>query len=46
VAVRDWKHFAQLLGKLPARGVRVLELRTDRKRDAITRKEMFARVSG
>ncbi len=46
VLVRDWKHFAQLLGKLPARGVRVLELRTDRKRDAATRKEMFARVSG
>jgi 2-succinyl-5-enolpyruvyl-6-hydroxy-3-cyclohexene-1-carboxylate synthase len=46
VAVRDWKHFAQLLGKLPVRGVRVLELRTDRKRDAATRKAMFARVSG
>ncbi len=46
VLVRDWRHFAQLLGKLPARGVRVLELRTDRKRDAATRKEMFARVSG
>jgi 2-succinyl-5-enolpyruvyl-6-hydroxy-3-cyclohexene-1-carboxylate synthase len=46
VTVRDWKHFAQLLGKLPARGVRVLELRTDRRRDAATRKAMFARLSG
>lgn len=46
VVVRDWKHFAQLLSKLPARGVRVLELRTDRKRDAATRKAMFARLSG
>jgi 2-succinyl-5-enolpyruvyl-6-hydroxy-3-cyclohexene-1-carboxylate synthase len=46
VAVRDWKHFAQLLSRLPARGGRVLELRTDRKLDAATRKAMFARVSG
>jgi len=46
VAVRDWKHLAQLLAKLPARGVRVLELRTDRTQDAATRKAMFARVSG
>jgi len=46
VTVQDWRHFAQLLVKLPARGVRVLELRTDRKGDAATRKQMFARVSG
>lgn len=45
VTVRDWEHFAQLLAKLPARGVRVLELRTDRKQDAATRKAMFARVA-
>jgi 2-succinyl-5-enolpyruvyl-6-hydroxy-3-cyclohexene-1-carboxylate synthase len=45
-AVRDWKHFAQLMGRLPARGLRVLELRTDRKKDAATRKELFARLSG
>jgi 2-succinyl-5-enolpyruvyl-6-hydroxy-3-cyclohexene-1-carboxylate synthase len=43
--VRDWKHFAQLLSKLPVQGVRVLELRTDRKKDAATRKDMFARVA-
>ncbi len=46
VLVRDWKHFAQLLGQRPVRGVRVLEVRTDRKRDAATRKELFARLSG
>ncbi len=46
VAVRDWRHFAQLLGQLPARGVHILELRTDRKKDAATRKALFARVSG
>lgn len=46
VVVRNWRHFAQLLSRLPARGVRLLELRTDRKRDAATRKEMFARAGG
>ena len=33
-----WESIAQL----PASGVRVLELRTDRKRDAATRKRLFA----
>ncbi|HEY0863560.1 MAG TPA: 2-succinyl-5-enolpyruvyl-6-hydroxy-3-cyclohexene-1-carboxylic-acid synthase [Lacunisphaera sp.] len=46
VAVRDWKHFDRLVSRLPARGVRILELRTDRKRDAATRQEMFARLAG
>jgi 2-succinyl-5-enolpyruvyl-6-hydroxy-3-cyclohexene-1-carboxylate synthase len=45
VRIRDWKHFAQQLAKLPARGIRVLELHTDRKRDAATRKAMFARLA-
>ncbi|MBX3735421.1 MAG: 2-succinyl-5-enolpyruvyl-6-hydroxy-3-cyclohexene-1-carboxylic-acid synthase [Candidatus Didemnitutus sp.] len=40
--VRDWRHFERLLAKLPSRGVRVLEVRTDRKRDAATRKALFA----
>ena len=39
--VKDWRHFAKLLVKLPARGVRVLELRTDRKRDAAFRGTLF-----
>jgi 2-succinyl-5-enolpyruvyl-6-hydroxy-3-cyclohexene-1-carboxylate synthase len=46
VRIRDWKHFAQQLAKLPVRGIRVLELNTDRKRDAVTRKEMFAKLGG
>jgi 2-succinyl-5-enolpyruvyl-6-hydroxy-3-cyclohexene-1-carboxylate synthase len=46
VVVRDWKHFAELASKLPARGVRILELRTNRKLDAATRKGMFAKLSG
>ena len=45
-AVRDWKHFAQLLARRPARGVRVLEVRTDRKLDAATRRRIFAQVAG
>lgn len=44
--VRDWKHFGRLLGVLPKRGVRVLEVHTDRTRDAATRKELFARLAG
>src|SRR5262249_7952587 len=34
VVVKSWTHFEQLLAKLPKQGMRVLELRTDRKRDA------------
>jgi 2-succinyl-5-enolpyruvyl-6-hydroxy-3-cyclohexene-1-carboxylate synthase len=41
VLVRDWKHFTGLVSVLPTSGVRVLELRTDRKRDAATRKKLF-----
>lgn len=37
VVVKDWRHFARLLAKLPPRGVRVLEIRTDRKRDTAFR---------
>jgi 2-succinyl-5-enolpyruvyl-6-hydroxy-3-cyclohexene-1-carboxylate synthase len=42
VPVRDWKHFTGLVSVLPTSGVRVLELRTDRKRDAAMRKKLFA----
>jgi 2-succinyl-5-enolpyruvyl-6-hydroxy-3-cyclohexene-1-carboxylate synthase len=42
VLVRDWKHFIGLISVLPSNGVRVLELRTDRKRDAATRKSIFS----
>ena len=45
VTVRDWAHFSELIGKLPAAGIRVLELHTDRKRDAQTRKALFAEVA-
>jgi len=42
VRVRDWKHFTSLVTRLPARGIRVLEVRTDRKRDAAYRKKILA----
>jgi 2-succinyl-5-enolpyruvyl-6-hydroxy-3-cyclohexene-1-carboxylate synthase len=40
--VEDWSHFEHLLSSPPAQGIRVLELRTDRKRDAAWRKDTFA----
>ena len=42
VRVRDWRHFAGLVSRLPTRGIRVLEVRTDRKRDAAYRKKILA----
>jgi 2-succinyl-5-enolpyruvyl-6-hydroxy-3-cyclohexene-1-carboxylate synthase len=42
VAVEDWAHFESLVTVLPERGIRVLEVWTDRKRDAAWRKEAFA----
>ncbi|MBI2812713.1 MAG: 2-succinyl-5-enolpyruvyl-6-hydroxy-3-cyclohexene-1-carboxylic-acid synthase [Opitutae bacterium] len=46
VAVPDQAHLAGLLRRLPARGVRVLEVRTDRKRDAATRQAIFRQLTG
>jgi 2-succinyl-5-enolpyruvyl-6-hydroxy-3-cyclohexene-1-carboxylate synthase len=45
VRVRDWPHFAGLVTRLPGRGIRVLEVRTDRKRDAAFRKDLFAEAA-
>lgn len=44
--VRSVAHLGRLLRRLPGRGVRVLEVRTDRKRDAAFRQALFARVAG
>lgn len=41
IAVRDWAHFAELMSTLPTAGLRVLEVRTDRKRDAARRKALL-----
>jgi 2-succinyl-5-enolpyruvyl-6-hydroxy-3-cyclohexene-1-carboxylate synthase len=42
VHVEDWSHFESLVSRLPASGIRVLEIATDRKRDAGWRKDAFA----
>lgn len=43
--IRDWSHFTGLISALPPSGVRVLEVRTDRQRDAAGRKALFAEVA-
>ena len=45
VLVRDWAHFTSLVSTLPATRIRLLELRTDRKRDAALRKQIFAELA-
>jgi 2-succinyl-5-enolpyruvyl-6-hydroxy-3-cyclohexene-1-carboxylate synthase len=45
VVVRGWRHFAGLVSRLPANGIRVLEVRTDRKVDAALREKLFARAA-
>jgi 2-succinyl-5-enolpyruvyl-6-hydroxy-3-cyclohexene-1-carboxylate synthase len=45
IHVEDWSHFQSLISALPVQGVRVLEMNTDRKRDAAWRKEAFASAS-
>ena len=45
VVVKDWAHFTELVQTLPATGVRVLEVLTDRKHDAAQRKTLFATVA-
>jgi 2-succinyl-5-enolpyruvyl-6-hydroxy-3-cyclohexene-1-carboxylate synthase len=43
--VRDRRHFAALVSRLPKIGIRVLEVRTDRKKDAAFRKKIFAEAA-
>ena len=45
VVVKDWEHFTSLISSLPAAGIRVLEIQTDRKRDAALRKTLLAEVA-
>ena len=44
--VKTTTQLARLVTQLPKNGVRVLELRTDRKRDAAFRKRLFAGLAG
>ncbi len=43
--IETWEQFVALISATPAPGVRVLEVRTDRKKDAATRKRLFAQVA-
>jgi len=43
--VRGWAQLRRLLAARPRRGLRVLEVRTDRKRDAAFRQELFRRLA-
>ncbi len=43
--VQDWAQFTDLVATLPTSGIRVLELRTDRKKDAAMRKSLYSAVS-
>jgi 2-succinyl-5-enolpyruvyl-6-hydroxy-3-cyclohexene-1-carboxylate synthase len=45
VAVRDLAHLSELTLKLPLQGIRVLEITTDRKRDAAFRKKLFTQAA-
>ena len=42
VVVRDWAQYASLVATLPAQGLRVLEIVTDRRRDAARRKALLS----
>lgn len=46
VLVKEWARFEGLISRLPARGIRVLEVRTDRKADAARRKSLFDGLAG
>ncbi|MEI6862613.1 MAG: thiamine pyrophosphate-dependent enzyme, partial [Verrucomicrobiota bacterium] len=46
VPVKDWDQFTKLITTLPESGIRVLELRTDRKRDAGIRNGLLAKAAG
>ncbi len=45
VMVRSWPQLVKLVARLPRRGLRVLELRTNRVHDAALRKKLFASVA-
>jgi len=45
VAVRDFAHLSERVAELPTQGIRVLEITTDRKRDAAFRKKLFTQAA-
>ena len=45
VLIGDCRQLGELVATLPEKGIRVLEVKTDRKRDASTRRDMFAELA-
>lgn len=45
IECKSWIQFCELMRVLPTSGVRVLELKTDRRRDAAFRKNLFAKAA-
>jgi 2-succinyl-5-enolpyruvyl-6-hydroxy-3-cyclohexene-1-carboxylate synthase len=43
--VFHWEEFTHLISELPSSGIRVIELATDRKADALGRKQLFGHVA-
>lgn len=44
--VKGWGQFTRLVSRLPGKGIRVLELRTDRKADAALRQRLLVAAAG
>lgn len=45
ISVRDLAHLGELVAHLPVKGIRVLEITTDRKRDAAFRRKLFTQAA-
>lgn len=45
ISISDRKHLSDLIATLPESGIRVLEVKTDRKRDSTARRELFAELA-
>ncbi|MGK7953877.1 MAG: 2-succinyl-5-enolpyruvyl-6-hydroxy-3-cyclohexene-1-carboxylic-acid synthase, partial [Crocosphaera sp.] len=45
ILIKNWRHFKKLLNPLPSTGIRVLELQTNRKKDALWLKNNMKKLS-
>ena len=45
IMIHDWSQYIGLITALPAAGIRVLEVQTDRQQDAAARKQLFADIA-
>lgn len=44
-APKSWKNFIELIKELPQSGIQVIEMQTDRKKDALFRRQLFDELS-